>query len=1046
MILMTASRDIQNDHVPKRGLFRDPVLIIAFLLLTITLLSKLTQGREIVPNQFTFNRSVLSNESLTQQQPPIDLGAIGKPGDHSAVLFRFDFKSSATSDYPNLLQTDSFDQGLRLELKGRTLALIAGSPRDGIPYQVLVLSEDLTIGSWHNVILRIVEGRYVDIKIDGILAGVAKFDIPFSMRNVQIGIGYDDTRRFRGDIENIDVQVRSTFLFAIWLAILNVRFHWFLGLFAIVFFQRYFAYYPPLRRDIRQYAALKHRVEKVRRTILAKPAFYLSILLNLTAILYVLAKRHFLAESQIVLETLLPGFERLNGAPPFNSTLLIFLLVEMSLIGTLALCWLMPLLGAKNFNLPSHKTLVAALCILSASLFFLFDGMVPRLLVLCATILPLLAAIPWSAVLIALPNAPLFAALAILRRASYPLLFAGTAIKSSKIAVCMATPRENSRLLALIGRSLAVAAGLLLCSFLAWPVFQAWFPVVIPNDYLETADLFQIKYRSGAAHIARDEISECLRLMESTQDGGDSSGANDLADNFNCRGLNLPRHEWNHLGSALLETSGWQGEVGRTLFHHAYIFVPAKHLLTYGIDRAVPYLYGYGNTIFHALLMQLAGGPTLSSYFTTFPTAEIAAITTIALLVLLVSSSAWLTISGFAITLTAFYSIGYVPILLAASFSPARYLGLLLQLASICLFCRNPGNARHLLLQPLAAAASLFWNVEFALLGLVGQALLAVAPGMKLMLRQRAFLLLSLIVSPLAYTLFFHTSPDIIKTVHLSFFNIGMPFLSRTDEAWLLACLIAAELVLFCFSMLFSENERAIRLCYLPVLALLMVKYIYNPAPPHLYLVFTLVWPMLLLYLPPQFSKGRPLLALIILCFAAFAGNVYKHEAKAFRSLFVNDFPVSNWNSLGESIGFVTPEKPITQRVESIQRQVAADDTLIILSPYDQILNFYVNARAICGHFDILSNLATHAIENDLLACSTRSSRTLIVYDKALETPCPTGYLQTQSRCALKATTKGNLTRFRDKLLPLVELVGSDENLLFFRPRGSLTQGASTKK
>jgi hypothetical protein len=44
------------------------------------------------------------------------------------------------------------------------------------------------------------------------------------------------------------------------------------------------------------------------------------------------------------------------------------------------------------------------------------------------------------------------------------------------------------------------------------------------------------------------------------------------------------------------------------------------------------------------------------------------------------------------------------------------------------------------------------------------------------------------------------------------------------------------------------------------------------------------------------------------------------------------------------------------------------------------------------------------------------------------------GYLKTYSRCALKATTKGNLTNFRDRLLPFVELVGSDENLLFYRP------------
>jgi hypothetical protein len=220
-----------------------------------------------------------------------------------------------------------------------------------------------------------------------------------------------------------------------------------------------------------------------------------------------------------------------------------------------------------------------------------------------------------------------------------------------------------------------------------------------------------------------------------------------------------------------------------------------------------------------------------------------------------------------------------------------------------------------------------------------------------------------------------------------------------------------------------------------------MVKYIYNPAPPHLYLVYTLVWPMLLLYLPPLFSAAAPLVAAASMFFAAFAGNTYKADAGAFRSVHVNDFAVSDWHSLGESVGFVTPERPISERVESIRKQVMPGDTLIILSPYDQILNFYVNPRAICGHFDILSNLATHDIENVLLACSTRSSKTLIVYDKALETPCPKGYLQTQSRCALKATTKGNLTNLRDSLLPFVEPVGSDTNLSFYRPTSPFVQG-----
>jgi hypothetical protein len=86
--------------------------------------------------------------------------------------------------------------------------------------------------------------------------------------------------------------------------------------------------------------------------------------------------------------------------------------------------------------------------------------------------------------------------------------------------------------------------------------------------------------------------------------------------------------------------------------------------------------------------------------------------------------------------------------------------------------------------------------------------------------------------------------------------------------------------------------------------------------------------------------------------------------------------------------------------------------------PFDQVLNLYVKPKTVLGHFEIVSNLASRLIEDIIQACATRSPSTLIVYDRAVETPCPTGYLEAGSRCPLKATTKANLTALRDKLLP----------------------------
>jgi hypothetical protein len=1052
LIFMTVSPGNPFWSSSKKRLFSDPVLIAAFVLMAIFLIFGIAETRllELVPNERLFSRPVLSAGSLTGEQPSIDLGAVGEPGDYSTMLIRLDFKTSDTTNYPNLLQTDSLNRGLRLESSGRTFGLVAGSPTT--PPEGFILSENLSPNLWHSLILRVIGGHYVSIKIDGVAVGPLILSIPFSMQNVRIGIGYDDVRRFQGTIKNINVFVGSSHLLGIWLAILDVRIRWLLIAFLIVFTQRYFAFNPLTPADRLRFSALKRVSQQVPPTFLS-PIIFLSILLNLSAILYSFAARHFLQESEIVAKALLPGFERLNGAPPFNSTLPIFILVEMSLIGSLASCWVITLLGGLRLDLVSRNMVVAATCIFSAASFFLIDGSVPRLLVACAIALPLIPMMLWSGIVHALPNTPLVAALAVLRRIYNSLQLVIAAKESLTAAASAALLRQTTQLSPIAGKGLIFAAGILLCGILAWPVFQTWYPVVIPNDYVEATDSFQIRNPSGTVDIVRDEIAECLSVPDSQDSDEASSTTRNRPSNFNCRGLILPKADRKHLKDSVMATASWQGEVGRTLFHHSYIFVPARRFLTYGFDQAVPYLYGYGNTIFHAFLMQLDGGATLSSYFRTFPIAELVGLIAIALLVLLVTHSGWMTLSGFALSLIAFYSITYVPVFLAASFSPARYLGLVLQMASMCLCCRNAIGARFLLL-PATAALSLFWNAEFALLGLAGQVLLTIAPRIRLTLAQRALLLVSLIACPLGYTSFFHGSPDIIKTVQLSFFNIGMPFMNRTETVWFFVGLIAAEFFLFCMSMLFSGNERTLRLCYLPVLALLMVKYIYNPAPPHLYLVFTSLWPVLLLYLPPPSSTAHPmrigsalidsiLVAAVAVPFAVQAGITYGEEAKAFRTQYISDFVVNTWGSLGESIGFVAPELPISERVKSIKKQITPEDTLIILSPYDQILNFYINSQKICGHFDLLSNLATKDIENALLTCSIRSSKTLIVYDHASETPCPTGYLQTQSRCALKATTKGNLTDFRDRLLPFVKLVGSDENLLFYRPTGPSAQNAN---
>lgn len=506
----------------------------------------------------------------------------------------------------------------------------------------------------------------------------------------------------------------------------------------------------------------------------------------------------------------------------------------------------------------------------------------------------------------------------------------------------------------------------------------------------------------------------------------------------------MPEQDRARLRNAIEATAGWQGKSGRTLFHHSYVFIPAHHFLTFGFDRAMPYLYGFGNTLFHATLMSLAGGASISTYFSTFAAAEMFGIVSIGLLVLLITRNACAGLIGFVLSLAAFYSITYVPIFLAASFSPLRFFGLALQIAAMCLFCRSGRTSRFALL-PLAAVASLFWNVEFALLGLPGQILLLLSPQVRLTIPMRALLLTALATGVVGFMLISRPSTDIVSTVQLSLFNIGMPFMSRRDVVDFLLAITSAQAALFALSFFFKGPERALRMALIPCLALLLIKFIVNPAAPHLYSVYAMIWPLCLIYLPWSKSPGlsgwtmprliAPALAIFVALFVHADGLQFKAQSEAFRNDLINDFKVSPWTGLGETIGFVTPEKGLQDRIASIKSRIQPKDTLVLLSPFDHVLNFYLNPRTLCGHFELLTNLATREVADKVMECATRSPQTLIVYDHATETQCPTDPLQTQSRCAVKFAMKSNLMDLKNRLLPYVELVGSDENLEFYRPK-----------
>ena len=139
---------------------------------------------------------------------------------------------------------------------------------------------------------------------------------------------------------------------------------------------------------------------------------------------------------------------------------------------------------------------------------------------------------------------------------------------------------------------------------------------------------------------------------------------------------------------------------------------------------------------------------------------------------------------------------------------------------------------------------------------------------------------------------------------------------------------------------------------------------------------------------------------------------------------------------LGESIKIVAPAEPIAQRVTAIREELRPDEPLLLLSPFDHLLSFYVNPKSYCGHFDVLTNVVTTDNVLAIQKCVNSRTDVLVVYDRALATPCPTlvaDVLHFTSECRNKFLAKQNLLTILELLRPSLVEQSSKGDLVFYR-------------
>jgi Glycosyltransferase family 87 len=149
-------------------------------------------------------RTTTVKPEISALDAPLELGSLA--GANSDIEFDLDleFRAVDDSNHPNLLQTDDLNNGLRIEITGKTIALISSSTNRPAEPDGLVFSTALEIGRWYRFRLSALSQGSVRIQLAD--------DHPivlnrrsFKANNVRIGIGFDNERRFSGDIRGLRI-------------------------------------------------------------------------------------------------------------------------------------------------------------------------------------------------------------------------------------------------------------------------------------------------------------------------------------------------------------------------------------------------------------------------------------------------------------------------------------------------------------------------------------------------------------------------------------------------------------------------------------------------------------------------------------------------------------------------------------------------------------------------------------------------------------------------------------------------------------------------
>lgn len=142
---------------------------------------------------------------IYEKTPLVSLGEIKNP-DNAYVHLKLRFRADSTEGNPNVFQTAPVNRGMRMEISGSTAAILV--PDLSVPggLKGLTLTTALKAGQWYALEVEALNGSFVHAKLDGhLMADYASAGLSMETSQLLVGGGFDMSRAFRGQIDNISI-------------------------------------------------------------------------------------------------------------------------------------------------------------------------------------------------------------------------------------------------------------------------------------------------------------------------------------------------------------------------------------------------------------------------------------------------------------------------------------------------------------------------------------------------------------------------------------------------------------------------------------------------------------------------------------------------------------------------------------------------------------------------------------------------------------------------------------------------------------------------